>query len=155
MQTKQKKLARRQLDETLSRLAPLRQLSPPAKGWIRAIREALGMTGAQLARRLNTNKQRISRIEQDESRASLTLDTLYKVAAALDCTLIYGLVPKQSLEQTVRHQATRLAHRRIQRSNQMMRLEKQELGPEAKAQILQELVQEIVDQMPKALWEER
>ena len=155
MQPKHKKLARRQLDETLSHFAPLKTLSPPARGWIRAIRETLGMTGEQLARRLQTNKQRVSRIEQDEVQGRLTLTTLRNAAAALDCTLVYGLVPRQSLEQTIQDRALGLARHRLRRSNQTMRLEKQELSPEEKSQILQDLVKDILDEMPKALWEER
>jgi predicted DNA-binding mobile mystery protein A len=155
MNPKQIKLVRRQLDETLAQLRSLRSLYPPRRGWIRAIRESLGMTGEQLARRIGTNRQRISRIEQDETRGKLTFGTLHKVAEALDCTLVYGLIPRHSLEQTVRQQAGWLARRRLERSNQMMRLEKQELGREEKDRLLGELVQEIMDQMPRALWEDR
>jgi predicted DNA-binding mobile mystery protein A len=154
MQPKHKKLARRQLDETLSQFRPLKTLNPPTKGWIRAIRETLGMTGEQLARRLQTNRQRVSRIEQDEIQGKLTLTTLRNAAAALDCTLVYGIVPRRSLEQTIQEQALGLAQQRIKRSNQMMRLEKQELSQREKSQILQDLVKDIVDEMPKALWEE-
>ncbi len=154
MKAKQKNLARKQLDETLARLGPLKTLNLPGKGWIRAIREALGMRGEQLARRLQTNKQRISRIEQDEPQGKLTLATLHKVARALECTLVYGLVPKEeSLEHTIQLRATVLAKRRVSRSDQMMRLENQELSPEEKSQLLQDLVKDIVDEMPKALWD--
>ncbi len=66
MKAKQKNLAREQLDEVLKKFLPLKIVNSPRKGWIRAIRDALGMTGAQLAKRLHTNKQRVSRIEQDE-----------------------------------------------------------------------------------------
>lgn len=154
MKPKHKKMARQQLDASLAPLRSLKHIRTPPKGWIRAIRETLGMTGEQLARRLGTNRQRISRIEQDEVRGGLTLNTLERVASALDCTLVYGLVPIESLEETIQKQAKRLALKRLSRSNQMMRLEKQELSPEEKTQLLQELVQEIVEEMPKALWED-
>ena len=62
MKAKHRKLARGQLDETLKRFGPLKAIGSPKKGWIRAIRDALGMTGEQLAKRLNVNKQRVSRI---------------------------------------------------------------------------------------------
>ena len=119
MRPKQRKLARRQLDETLNHLRPLTRIPMPGRGWVRAIRETLGMTGEQLSRRLGTNKQRVSRIEQDEAKGRLTLTTLRRVAEALDCTLVYALVPRQSLEQTIQKQAGLLAHRRLQRSNQI------------------------------------
>ena len=154
MKPKLKKLARVQLDQNLARLGPLKTLQPPGKGWIRSIRTTLGMTGAQLANRLQTNKQRISRIEQDEVLGRLTLTTLRRVAEALDCRLVYGLVPNQSLEKMVEQHAQALAQKRLKRSNQMMRLEKQELSDDAKASLLKDLVQEIMDEMPKALWDE-
>lgn len=155
MRPKLRKLARNQLDETLDYLRPLTRIPTPGRGWVRAIRETLGMTGEQLARRLGTNKQRVSRIEQDEARGKLTLTTLRRAAEALDCTLVYALVPRQSLEQMIQTQAGQLAHKRLQRSNQMMRLEQQELNPEERAQVLKDLVVEIVDENPKALWEDR
>jgi predicted DNA-binding mobile mystery protein A len=154
MQPKHKRLAREQLDKTLAQLAPLKTLVPPRRGWIRAIRQTLGMTGEQLAKRLHTSKQRISRIEQDEISERLTINTLRKVAECLDCTLIYGLVPKQSLEHTVQQHARMLALRRLNRSNQMMRLEHQELSEEDKRRALEDLVREIVEDMPRALWED-
>ncbi len=155
MRPKQRRLARHQLDETLNLLRPLTRIPRPGRGWVRAIRETLGMTGEQLARRLGTNKQRVSRIEQDEAKGKLTLTTLRRVAEALDCSVVYALVPRQSLEQTIQQQAVLLAHGRLQRSNQMMRLEQQELNREEHAQVLRDLVDEIVDESPKALWEDR
>ena len=154
MDAKHKKLAREQLDETLKRLEPLKTGAPPRKGWIRAVREALGMTGEQLGKRLQVNKQRVSRIEQDETLGNVTLKTLRQVAEALECTLVYGFVPRNSLEQTVRHQAMLLAQKRIARSHQMMRLEKQELSHEEKEKALQDLVREIMETMPRSLWDE-
>ncbi len=155
MKAKHKKLARQQLDQTLRRLDPLKALNLPPKGWIRAIRDALGMTGEQLAARLGINKQRVSRIEQDEKRGKVKLETLRNVAKALDCIFIYGFVPRSSLEQTVRSQAGRIAKKRMARSDQTMRLEKQELTDEQKQNAIQDLIGDIVDEMPKSLWDER
>ena len=155
MKVKQKKLAREQLDETLKKLLPLKTIVPPGKGWIRAIRDALGMTGEQLAKRLHSNKQRISRIEQDEKFGKVTLKTLKNVAEALDCEFIYGFVPKESLEQAVRNQAKVIAKKRMSRSNQMMRLEKQELSNTEKEKAMESLIGDITSTMPKLLWDEQ
>ena len=154
MDAKHKKLAREQLDETLKRLEPLKTGTPPRKGWIRAVREALGMTGEQLGKRLQVNKQRVSRIEQDETLGNVTLKTLRQVAEALECTLVYGFVPKDSLNHTVRRQAKVLAQKRFARSHHMMRLEKQELNNEEKEKAYQDLVRDILETMPKSLWDE-
>jgi predicted DNA-binding mobile mystery protein A len=132
----------------------MREINAPGKGWIRAIRETLGLTGEQLARQLGTNKQRISRIEQDEIQGKLTLNTLRSVAEALDCSLVYGLVPKQSLDQTIKQRAVQLAQKQITRSSQMMRVGTREIGALEKSQILHDLVNDIMEEMPKSLWEE-
>ncbi len=155
MNAKQLKLARQQLDATLKRFKPIAELAPPLKGWVRAIRDALGMTGKQLAVRLNTNKQRISRIEQDEKLGKVTINTLRNVAEALDCTFVYGFVPRNSLEQTVRGQAELPAKKRMARSNQTMRLEKQELSKKEKDKALKDLIADITDSMPSSLWDEK
>jgi len=99
MRTEKTKLARRQLDAKLECFRPLRDIKPPRKGWIRAIRDALGMTGEQLARRIGANKQRVARIESDESQGRVTIKTLTRVAEGLDCVFVYGFVPRTSLEE--------------------------------------------------------
>ena len=154
MKPKHIKLAREQLDATLGRLEPLKTLVPPGKGWIRAIRDAIGMTGEQLAKRLNINKQRVSRIEHDEKLGKVKIETLRNVAEAMDCVFVYAFVPRDSLDQTVKGQAEEIAKKRMARSNQMMRLEKQELSEAEKAKAMQTIIDEIVETMPKSLWDE-
>ena len=155
MKPKHIKLAREQLDATLERLEPLKTFVPPAKGWIRAIRDAIGMTGEQLAKRLNTNKQRVSRIEHDEKLGKVKIETLKNVAKAMDCVFLYAFVPRDSLDQTVKEQAKVIAKKRMARSNQMMRLEKQELSDSEKAKAMKTIIDEIVETMPKSLWDEK
>lgn len=155
MKAKHKRLAREQLDATLKRFESLKTLIPPGKGWIRAIRDALGMTGEQLAARLNVNKQRVSRIQQDEKLGKVKLETLRNVADAMDCVFVYGFIPRDSLEQTVRNQARLVAKKRLAKSNQTMRLEKQELNEKDKEKVLKELIEDIMNEMPKTLWSEQ
>ncbi len=154
MKAKHKKLVREQLDTTLKRFKPIAELASPPKGWVRAIRDALGMTGEQLARRLNTNKQRVARIEQDEKLGKLTIKTLRNVAEALDCIFVYGFVPKDSLEQTIIKRARLVAKRRMARSNQTMRLEKQELSQKEKEKALTALISDIVKTISRSLWDD-
>lgn len=154
MKAKHKNLAREQLDETLKQFLPLKAIVPPRKGWIRAIRDAFGMTGEQLAKRLDANKQRISRIEQDEKLGNITLKTLRSVAEALDCEFVYGFVPRDSLGQTVKNRARSVAKKRMSRSDQMMRLEKQELSQDEREKVLESMIADITSTMPKSLWDE-
>ncbi|MDH4203011.1 MAG: mobile mystery protein A [Phycisphaerae bacterium] len=154
MRAKYKKLTTEQLDAVLSRFEPLKTLPMPPKGWVRAVRDALGMSARQLAKRLGVKQQRIARIEQDEKQGKVTLNTLQNAAEAMDCVFVYGLVPRETLQRTIEEQAKRIALKRMARSNQMMRLEKQELSDSQKQKALYEVVEEILNTMPRTLWDE-
>ena len=120
--------ARQRLDERLALLKPENRLTPPPKGWIRAIRDALGMTGPQLAARLKITPQSVTDIEKSEASGSIQLKTLHRAAEALDCTLVYALVPKTSLEGAVQARARRIALKDLRRVAHTMKLENQGVG---------------------------
>jgi predicted DNA-binding mobile mystery protein A len=153
MMPKYKLLARQQLDKTLSGYAVAKQNVNPVKGWIRAIREALGMTGKQLASRLNVSQPRISRLEQDEVSGVVSLNTMRQAAEALDCVFIYAIVPRTTLEETVREQARKVAGARAKRVSHSMLLEEQNLSAEEQHASFSAAVEALVREMPKELWE--
>ena len=61
-----RKYVRRRMDERYSRLGPLSEMGRPNGGWIRAVRDALGMSGAELARRMGVSQQRVATLERGE-----------------------------------------------------------------------------------------
>lgn len=126
------------------------RFTPPVKGWIRAIREALGMTAEQLAKRVGVKQPTLHRLEQSEVKGSIELATLRRVAAALDCTLVYALVPKQSLEETVRAHARSFTRRRLAPVEHSMLLEDQKVEGEAEEERVDEVLRET---RPSKLWE--
>ena len=152
MRKKQKKIIREQLDETLSRFSTIASVNRPMKGWIRAIRDALGMNMRQLADRLGVTKSRIPRIEQDEITGSLTLKTMNRVADKLDCVFVYGFVPRTSLDDTVRKQASIISQKRMNRLMHTMNLEAQGLSSKNAKKAFNNMVEEIIDS-PSILWE--
>src|SRR5262245_41585381 len=90
----QTNLARLRLDERLTTMRrAVTQLKPPNSGWIAAIRKALGMTQTQLADRLGVGKASVADVERSEKDERIQLDTLKRVAAALECELVYALIP--------------------------------------------------------------
>jgi predicted DNA-binding mobile mystery protein A len=95
---------RRRLDE---RLAGLDQQigQRPAVGWISTIRDALGMSQLELAFRLGVCPSRVCQMERAELEGSLRLGTLRNAAAAMNCDLLYVLVPRMPLDTMVRQQA--------------------------------------------------
>jgi len=148
------KLIREQLQITLARFQPLLDVSIPFKGWIRAIRNALGMTGRQLAARMGVTKQRVSFIEKQEIDGTATLRTMQKIAESLDCVFVYGFVPRKSLEETIRNQARQVAVKRLARASHSMSLEGQVLGKEENKGILSDMIEEMMDGLPLSLWDE-
>ena len=104
--------SRSHLDERFKNLEPVSRYASPARGWIKAVREALGMTTAQLAKRLAIKQPSVVALEQSEAKGAIELATLRRVAAALDCTVIYALVPNKPLEAIVRDRARTFARRR-------------------------------------------
>ncbi len=148
-----KKLIREQLDRALKRFSALKAISPPRKGWVRAIRDALGISTRQLGDRLGVNKSRITRIEQDEVGGSVTLKTMRRVANALDCVFVYGFVPRKTLEDTLRNQAMQVAKKRMSRVAHTMSLEDQGLSEGEQKKAFETAVDELIRTVPKSLWE--
>lgn len=98
----------RHLDKRFSALRPLVKTPLPPKGWLRAVRDALGMTTVQFARRLGVSQPRIIELEQSEVSGVVSLNTLQRAAEALGCRFVYALVPEQPLEETVRARSSLL-----------------------------------------------
>lgn len=153
MATKNYKLIREQLDQTLKRFKVLQAMDMPQRGWLRAIRDALGMNGRQFARRMGVSPARVSKLESDEIAGAVTLKTMRKAAEALDCTLVYTLVPRVSLEDTVKKQITLYAQQRLARISHTMALEDQELSTGGKKKALQAMEEELLFKIPKSLWD--
>jgi predicted DNA-binding mobile mystery protein A len=72
--------------------------TPPPRGWVRTIREGLGLSGSELGVRLGVSQPRISQIERAELDGTLQLGSLERVADALHCQLRYAFIPKEPLE---------------------------------------------------------
>ena len=116
------------LDGHFEEWQPLRELARPARGWIRAVREALGMSTAAVAARLGTTAGAVTRLEQSEAAGRVRLDTLRRAADALGCDLVYLLVPRRPLDAVVRDRARELARGQVAAVQQTMRLEGQATG---------------------------
>ena len=144
--------ARQRLDERLLVLKPTDRFQPPPKGWIRAIRDALGMTGVQYATRLRVRPQTLELIEKSEANGTVRLDTLRRAAEALDCTLVYALVPKTSLDDAVKNRARKIAMRELKRVAHTMKLEAQEIGEADLDERIEAYTREVIKK--RDLWNE-
>ena len=141
------------LDETAK---PFRQVTaaPPSAGWVRAIREALGMTKDQLARRLDVSPSTISTLERSEERGTITLKSLHRLAEGLNCRVVYALVPNdgKTLDQLVREQAEAVASKQMKRVSHTMRLEDQSLSDRQEKRQRERIVQSLLSGSRRRLW---
>ena len=110
----------------------MQNIQRPVNGWVRSIRNALGMTGKQLARRLGVSAERIVKIEADELDKKLTMATLEKVAQAMNCDFIYGFVPKdKGFKGIIEQQAQLRAREQLKEVMHTMILEDQKTSKAA------------------------
>ena len=116
------------LDNHFDEWQQLRTLARPPRGWVRAVREALGMSAAALAARLGTTAGAVTRLEQSEAADRIRLDTLRRAADALGCDLVYLLVPRRPLTAVVQDRARELARAQVAAAEQTMLLEDQATG---------------------------
>lgn len=143
-----------QTEEAVQRFRPLIDSKPPRGGWVRAIREALGMTNVQLAKRLGIKApQSVEDMQEYEASGTIKLKTLRKLAEALGCRLVYVIVPPKPLEEMRQDRARVVAGRRLQRVAHSMKLEAQGVSDPEEARELERLVQELLAGNPKRLWE--
>lgn len=145
--------ARRQLDRKLAPLRAAEGLARPPRGWVRAIRDALGMTTRQLGDRLGVGPSTITALEQSELRDAVSLATLRAAAEAMGCRLVYAMVPDPGLEDTVYQRAMRLADAQLARSSHTMVLENQGLAAEDLAAERTRLVEDLLRGDPRRLWD--
>lgn len=148
-----KALGRKHLER---RLAPLRDLdfARPQRGWLRAMREALGMTTRQFAQRMGKVQSAVVDMEKSEARESISLSSLRQAAEAMDCELIYAIVPKVPISDILRGRAIDVAAQQFARMNHMMALENQSLDRADQEAERERLIDELLRGPPKRLWDE-
>ena len=142
--------ARHRLDSSFEESGLQSGVPRPHSGWIRGIRDALGMSGTHLGARLGVSQQAIADLERSEQRETIRLDTLRRAADALDCDLVYALVPRTSLDEAVRQQAKRRAARLVDAASHQSRLEDQEVSSEDTDQMISDLAGRFLDR--RDLW---
>ena len=144
----------RHLDQRFTALRPLAKSQRPPKGWIRAVRNALGMTTAQFARRLKIAQPSVVELERSEAASSITLRTLERAAEALGCRVVYALIPEQPLAETVRERAQHVADKKMAAVEHTMRLEDQAVRAKGTQAALRHKLIEDLMRKPARLWDE-
>lgn len=145
-------VARSRLDDRLKTIPSPNEMVRPHKGWIRAIRDALGMSSSELASRMGVRQQTISDMERSEQHDTIQLKTLERAAQAMNCRLVYALVPDSTLEETVSAQARLKAIQHLESVAHHSRLEDQAVGEDELAIQIDELATRLASR--RGLWAE-
>lgn len=124
----------------------------PQEGWIRTMRNALGMSGAQLARKLKMSRAQISQAERNELSGAITLKSLQKMADAMGCRVVYTFVPEVPAREMVVRRAREKAQQLVSKADTHMALEKQSLSGKDREFEIERLQRELLDKMPSDLW---
>ena len=124
-------ILRQGLDERVSDLqAVSKKAKRPARGWLRAVRDAVALSQDEVSRRLGVKRQSYSDLELSEQRGTVSINSLQRAAEAMDCDLIYYVVPKESIAGT--YSALARIHdpkyRHLEASEHSMALEGQSVG---------------------------
>jgi len=155
MKTKHRHIMRDQLDSTFTQLSNIKGMQPPVKGWLRSIREALGMSGKQLGERIGVSQPRVVQLEKDEVSGAVTMKSMRQAAEAMDCVFVYAVVPRASLKETVRNQAYKVAEKRLSRTSHTMLLEDQQVSNEERRKMLESKIDDLTREMPKDFWTQK
>lgn len=133
-------------------LINIRVCERPTDGWIRSIRKAIGMSTRQLAERIGITQQSAFRLEENELDYSISLNTLRRAAEALNCKLVYAIIPNEGcLEDIVKKQAYKKSIAIVEPVNHTMILESQGVG-NLKEKI-KETAQELSTELNYKLWD--
>ena len=149
--SKKNKVARQKLDKNF---ANYQSIALPPKGWIKAIRESLGMTATQMAKRLGITPSSVIALEKREKTRSITLSQMDKAAEQLDCRLEYVLIPNKPLEQIINDKIYEKAKKQLASVSHSMELEDQSILYEDLKQQLDFIIQDIMNASEKYVWED-
>jgi predicted DNA-binding mobile mystery protein A len=153
MQNSFTNMAVKHIDEQLASWRKLADSVPPKGGWIRTIRESLGMTQSQLAARLKITQQALNDLEKSEAEGKITLDSLRRLANALGCRFVYAAVPEQPLGEIRRQRAHDVAKKQLGRVSRSMKLEAQGTSERETKRQIEELTEELLRGSPRKLWQ--
>lgn len=146
------RLRRTQIDEVLNPFQRFRRPWTPAKGWVHEVRTTLGVSTSQLATRMGISQSAVSQLERREAEGTISLNLLSQAADALECELLYVLIPRAgSLTNALEARAREVATATVGRVSHSMGLEDQAVSERERREQLDDMVRELMDN-PRALW---
>jgi len=149
-------VARKQLRSTIEQngiyARKLFQPNPATEGWIKIMRQALGMSGVQLARKMNVTRSLVSNTEKAEIEGRVTIKKMQAFAEAMECEFVYCMIPKEEIQNILKKRAKEKAQSIVDRTNIHMGLEGQALTTERAKFELERLTEQILKDELSDLW---
>ena len=128
-------LALSQIDRRLNTLRLAFSNAKVRPGWIHYMRQALGMTLKKLGERAGVALPTVAQAERGEAKGKITLETLKKMAEAMECEFMYAFVPNKSVKEVLTHKAFAKAKQLLKNANTHMTLEDQHVEEDEKGRI--------------------
>ena len=153
MKTNYMYLSANQLSRRLTGLSRAELREPPGKGWICSIRKALGMSSTQLAKLIGVSQPMIMSWQQREAKGTISLQSLRKVADAMQCDLVYALVPRKPFKKILEERALRQSQSSTEQIGHSMSLEDQQTSSAYRKESVKETARRLLEEKPKRLWD--
>lgn len=130
-------------------------LKTPSEGWLRTVRKALGMSGAQLAKKMGVTRARIAQAENAELTGGTTLKSMQAAAEAMGCKFVYAIVPDKRIEDLITAQARKKAGALVKTASTHMALESQNLPKDKIDAEVERLASDLARTMPPDFWSDK
>jgi predicted DNA-binding mobile mystery protein A len=144
------------VEKKISKFSKLNEPAPPS-GWVKAIRGSLGITVRQLADRMGVGHGSISQLEKREQKKKVTLELLERAAAAMDCKLIYAIIPREAgvtLEDIIERRAIETASKILRAVGHTMSLEAQSTTEKELQKEIERIAHELKESGDSRIWDD-
>jgi len=111
------------------------------------------MSSRQLAERAQMSRTSSRSAEANEAKGTVQLNSLRTLAEAMDCDLVYALVPRGSLREILEIRAEQLARGLVHRVSESMELEEQGVEATERIRQIEELKAEILRNRGRDFWD--
>jgi predicted DNA-binding mobile mystery protein A len=152
---KKKLISQRKIvEQKIKRFSVLHEPMPPS-GWVKAVRGALGMTIRQLADRVGVSHGSIDQIEKREPKRKVTLESLERAAQAMNCRLVYAIVPQETgvtLEEIIEHRAKETAAKILKEVSHSMKLESQGTSEKELQSEIERVARDLIEKGDSRIW---
>jgi len=143
-----KKLLRRSYQKKFNALKNTIIESPP-QGWLKTIREFLGMTTTQLAKKINVAQPRVINLEKNEKNTKIS--TMERIADALNCDFVYAFIPRENIDDIIYNQAKKKALKILSKVHTNMSLENQLADSD---ELVEDIINDLLDDNISRIWDE-